>query len=225
MLTNLAYGGSEAGTQFKSGAGSNAETCNPSASMWCLQPTPARNTKQWLNPASTSITQSPSYPRCGAAFRTTAASIDYTECGYLYNWCAALGNASSSCGMLFGGGDVANAGVGLCPSGWKLPKGSPSGEFSYLDGMMHGDGGFPPSGSGSTYSPNWQISGIWRGVMAGYFYAGTGLIQQSTDGYYWSSTIATNDSAFVLRLSPIIVSHRDAGGKSAGMSVRCVDNF
>jgi uncharacterized protein (TIGR02145 family) len=224
MLTNLAYGGSEAGTQFKSGAGSNAETCNPSASMWCQQPTPARNTKQWLNPASTSITQSPDYTRCGAAFRTTAASIDYTECGYLYNWCAALGNANSSCSIGFGGGDVANAGVGLCPSGWRLPKGSPSGEFSYLDGMMHGDGGFP-SGSDSTYSANWQNSGIWRGVMAGNFYPGTGLVQQGTDAHYWSATIFSDITAFTLHFSRYIVTHAGGGGKWAGMSVRCVDNF
>jgi uncharacterized protein (TIGR02145 family) len=211
MLTNLAYGGSEAGVQFIDGTGSkDATTTSASSTYWDRTNPPYNNQKQWLDPTNNDV---PLYgtgsTRCDAAFRDTA-SIDYTECGYLYSWCAALGNASASCSA--SSGNVSNAGGGLCPSGWRLPTGSSSGEFQ---AMYSAIGGTPASLGG--------ISSTWRGVYSGSFNPGNGLYLQSINGQYWSATASSNTSASYLNFSSSTVGTNDIA-KYNGLAVRCVLN-
>jgi uncharacterized protein (TIGR02145 family) len=209
MLTNLAYGGTEAGTQFTSGAGQST-TGNGAASgtIWDRTNPPASNQKQWVDPTTAAVTQY-NGTRCATAYRTTAASINYTECGFLYNWCAALGNSNSACGQT--SGDVANAGVGLCPAGWRLPTGGSSGEFQAMYTAIDG-----------THANLVGASSTWRGVYSGYFYAGLGLRYQSTEGDYWSATASSSIYGYSLGFGTSGVSPANYTYKYGGFAVRCI---
>jgi uncharacterized protein (TIGR02145 family) len=212
MLTNLAYGGTEAGTQFTSGAGQSTTT-NQTASgtNWNATSPPYNNQKQWVNPTTSTVTQY-SGTRCATAYRTSAASLDYTECGYLYNWCAALGTASANCSESTDGTIITNAGAGVCPAGWRLPTGGSSGEFQALHTAM-----------GSSLS-NWLSSGAWRGVYSGSFYGGYGLDVQGGFGYYWSATARASGYANYMYFSSTNVYLTSANYKYSGFAVRCVAN-
>jgi uncharacterized protein (TIGR02145 family) len=212
MLTNLAYGETEAGTQFTSGAGQSTSTNQTaSTSNWNRTNPPYNNQKQWVNPTTTAVTQY-NGTRCATAFRTTAASINYTECGYLYNWCAALANASASCSESTNNTNITNGGVGLCPTGWRLPTGGASGEFQ---AMYTAIGGTQASLVGS--------SSTWRGVYSGSFDPGFGLYYQGSYGYYWSSTASSSALSYSLAFNTSSVNPRNAGtSKYYGSAVRCV---
>jgi uncharacterized protein (TIGR02145 family) len=207
MLTNLAYGGSEAGTEFTGGKGQTTTTNQlASATNWNRTSPPYNNQKQWVNPANTGVTQGSGYTRCATAYRTSASALDYTECGYLYNWCAALGSASDFCSSTQHP-DI--AGEILCPTGWRLPTGG-TGEFPTLHIAM-----------GSKYD-NWLPSGVWRGVYSGIFYPGNGLTNQGSHGYYWSSIAYTADSAYVLSFSSGSASATGWMIRAYGLAVRCI---
>jgi hypothetical protein len=171
-----------------------------------LTPTASNATRQFVDPTDNRVTQESDYPRCATAFRTIVNTLDYTECGYFYNWCAALGNAYASCSNNIYGTDITNAGVGLCPSGWRLPR---IGEFQSLYTAMDSD-----------YT-NWLPTGVWRGVLAGYFFPSVGLRSQSIYGYYWASTVysemATHIGYFDSSSAGSSFSY-----KYAGFAVRCI---
>ncbi|MDR2063431.1 MAG: IPT/TIG domain-containing protein, partial [Candidatus Nomurabacteria bacterium] len=213
MLTNLAYGGTEAGTQFTSGAGQNTTT-NVAASdtNWNRTNPPYNNQKQWVDPTVSAVTQG-SGTRCAVAYRTTSSSISYTECGYLYNWCAALGAASADCNTSTNGAVNPNAGVGICPAGWRLPTGGDDGEFQALYTALD-----------STYSNAVGTGSLWRGVIqSGYFNGGVGLSSQGTNGSYWSATNSSSTFAHYLYITSSGLSPKmNNGQKYLGISVRCV---
>jgi uncharacterized protein (TIGR02145 family) len=209
MLTNLAYGGAEAGTQFTSGAG-QATPSNVAASStaWNRANPPYNNQKQWVDPTTAAVTQY-NGTRCATAYRTSAASINYTECGFLYNWCAALGNSNSACAQA--SGNVANAGIGLCPDGWRLPTSGPSGEFPAVYAAI-----------GGTHANLVGASSTWRGVYSGVFDPGSGLGLQSTIGYYWSATAVSAINGYHLNFSASSVLPASITNKHYGFAVRCV---
>jgi uncharacterized protein (TIGR02145 family) len=224
MLTNLAYGGTEAGTKFTSGAGQSTTTnVSASGTNWNRTNPPYNNQKQWVDPTTAAVTlaQITDNTRCATAYRTTPESIDYTECGYLYNWCAALGNASASCNTSTANTTITNAGVGLCPTGWRLPTGGADGEFAYLNGMMAGDGGTSTTND-DAHKANWLSSGTWRSVLTGWFYAGDGLAWGSSYVRYWSGTTTTSaTTAFVLSIDSTGLGFYGSL-KWIGNPVRCV---
>ena len=180
MLTNLAYGGPEAGVEFTTGNGISGNTI-ASFDTWTTQSPPLNNQKQWVNPTNSTlnggnVTQNGTN-YCATAFRIRASSVDYTECGYFYNWCAALGNASALCNTSAANSNIANAGIGLCPTGWQLPT------YSEFNAMYAALGNVPTL----TYGP----TSTFRGVLAGDFYPSVGLREQDTRGYLWSAVSFT----------------------------------
>jgi hypothetical protein len=215
MLTNLAYGTSSFGIQFTSGQGtSSSASCTPSYNVWCQQHPPNNNAKQWLNPTSSYITLG-SGTRCTKAYATAATGtggVDYTECGYLYNWCAALGDASASCGVTSSNTTIANAGVGLCPTGWRLPTGGYYGEFYNLHYAM------------GEVNANWHPSGAWRGVYSGQFGPGYGLSGGGYEGDYWSGTVPTDQYANSLYFYGTGANPTGRNYKFSGQAVRCILN-
>ncbi|MDR2336667.1 MAG: IPT/TIG domain-containing protein [Candidatus Nomurabacteria bacterium] len=220
MLTNLAYSEStsgittySAGIEFTSGAGTTSTYCTPSATAWCREAAPSA--KQWVDPSSTTVTSS---SRCASAY-STSITLTYAECGYLYNWCAALGTASAKCSA--SSGNVSEAGVELCPANWRLPTGGSSGEFSYLNGMMAGDGGASTTND-QAHGENWISSGAWRGYYAGYFLPGTGMTSRGEAGLHWSATAYSASDGYGITFSRYGINVRFDTAKYYGLAVRCI---
>jgi uncharacterized protein (TIGR02145 family) len=209
MLTNLAYGGDEAGIKFTTGTGQSDVTGDApaSASTWTKQTPPYNNQKQWLDPTNPDISQDSTGTRCAIAYRTTSSSIDYTECGYLYNWCAALGNSSPACGQ--NSGVVDGAGATVCPAGWRLPTRH---EYSGMYAAI-----------GNNHSELVGVSSAWRGVYSGRLEPGYGLRYQGSNGYYWSSSAANLVNGVNLSMySNEAVNTSNSSEKWMGFAVRCV---
>ncbi|MEE8712706.1 IPT/TIG domain-containing protein [Bifidobacterium crudilactis] len=185
MLTNLAYGGTDAGTEFTTGKGQSTANClTASASNWDSTRPPCNNQKQWLNPANTNVTIADSATRCSAAFRVSATTLDYTECGYMYNWCAALGNSNASCGITTTA-NVANAGLHTpCPTGWRLPTGGTGGDVDTLSKAI------------TANKTQWYgATSKWRGLYSGFFFTGVGITGIGSRGTYWTSRSTIVESA------------------------------
>jgi uncharacterized protein (TIGR02145 family) len=220
MVTNLAYGTASDGTttyragfEFTSGIGTTVSSCTPSETVWCLQTPPAGNAKQWVNPTNLNVTQDSSFTRCTKAFATAVTGtngVDYTECGYLYNWCAALGTASDSCNESTENTNVTDAGVGLCPTDWHLPTGDASGEFQTLHAAM------------GSATANWRPAGAWRGVYSGSFNPNYGMYNQGNYGLYWSATVFSSRNAYRLNFHRSAAYQVDNYFKYNGFAVRCI---
>jgi uncharacterized protein (TIGR02145 family) len=217
MLNNLAFGGTGAGTQFTTGAGTGSTNCTPSYNTWCAKTPPSNNSKQWADPKNDSVTQNTGNDatRCAVNYNTSV-TINYTACGYFYNWCAALGNGATgstyNCSTTTEGYiDIPNAGEGLCPTGWRLPTRN---EYIVLWTTK----------LGNRLADILGASSVWRGAYSGSFGPGNGLNGQGTRVYYW---MATTNSTFAgtARIVP-----EDGPGASAyygadryyGFPVRCI---
>jgi uncharacterized protein (TIGR02145 family) len=178
MITNLAYGGTEAGTQFTYGAGqATSTTTTASNTDWGRRSPPYNNQKQWVSSVAPGVTTVGGTGCGGAAYRTTADSITYTECGYLYNWCAALGTAASYCNTTTSQ-DVPSAGTGLCPANWRLPTVN---EYEILWTTKFG----------RTLANIAGVGSVWRGAYAGVFDPGVGLVDRGGRGEYWQAAGVT----------------------------------
>jgi uncharacterized protein (TIGR02145 family) len=231
MLTNLAYGEANdggvttysAGVEFKNGAGQDTNNnVGASADKWNRKNPPYSDQKQWLDPTRDTITVFGSGTNPTKAYATSASGLDGTEVGYLYNWCAALGSASGDCDVA--SGNIANAGVDLCPAGWRLPTGGATGDFAYLNGMMVGDEGGYSVSTDAEHAANW-LGGVWRGVRAGQFNPYYGISSYGSSGYYWSGTAGASASANLMMIADSILGAPDSGvGRYVGSSVRCIAN-
>jgi uncharacterized protein (TIGR02145 family) len=209
MLNNLAYGGNidnngvEFGTMnhYTSGNGTSGWTSSATSIAYYTDPY-ADSTAN-----GGGVTQY-SGTKCAVSYRTTATSISYTECGFLYNWYAATAGTGTA-GMSSG-----NATASICPVGWRLPTGGGSGDFSALYTAL-----------GSNRNNLVGTSSAWRGVYSGNFYPASGLAYQGGDGDYWSSTVYSAAYARALYFGSSVVSPGDSNGnKYNGSAVRCVAN-
>lgn len=93
----------------------------------------------------------------------------------------------------------------ICPKGWRLPIGGSSGEFVKLYNKY-------PSSALMRKDPGFVLSGNIRINVFG----------NSSNGYYWSSTVTTADiaSSYYISSSSVLL---DGGYKdSSGFSVRCI---
>ncbi|MDR2063778.1 MAG: fibrobacter succinogenes major paralogous domain-containing protein [Candidatus Nomurabacteria bacterium] len=219
MLTSLAYSGeidsngNDFGTMNHYASGNGSSGWNNGASYIAY----------YTNPTNYSVTQHSSGKRCSSSYRTTASSINYTECGFIYSWYAAT--AGTGTANLTSG----DAPASICPVNWHLPTGSNTGEFAYLNGMMAGDSD-ASTVKDATHAVNWiGASSIWRGVTSGSFNPGYGLVYQGSTGSYWSATLKSSTQVHGLgigaTINSVYLGDNDTTARFAGRAVRCVANF
>jgi uncharacterized protein (TIGR02145 family) len=166
MQTNLAYTGlgTQGDTTFISGDA--APAANNAIPQWL--PTPS------------------SYPLFSTGEPSLATGSDTgVQYGFLYNWCATSGAQSSACSNSATTASI-DAGVSICPAGWRIPTAD---EFVALNDELNG---------GQTWFPDPTDNGLisdWLGVFAG-SWTGQGNTFWGTGGagMYWAMS-ATNGAA------------------------------
>ena len=143
--------------------------------------------------------------------------------GNYYTWSAAMANTDN----LITKSDSESANTSICPTGWKLPYGTDSGNgntsggFNYLGIQL---GATTASSANSNtwrrYPNNFLLSGwIWGN-------SSSTISNRSTQGYYWTS--AAYDSqpklsyAFSLDSSTKLYPGTYSSYKQSGYSVRCI---
>ncbi|MDR2063187.1 MAG: fibrobacter succinogenes major paralogous domain-containing protein [Candidatus Nomurabacteria bacterium] len=221
MITNLAYGGNADGSSINNHGvsfGTMTHYTGDGSSSWTESSTSAA---YYVDPYTDSAPNGGRVAQhlgtaCTSSYRTTAGSIDYTECGYLYNWYAATAGTGTA--------NMTNseATASICPTGWRLPK------INLVGGQWNG--GDPKdlyTALGSQHSSLIGASSIWRGVYSGYFNPRTtnyfGLVNQSNDGEYWSSRAGTQSWATpAFSFSTTRVSAGTNTYKYDGGAIRCI---
>jgi uncharacterized protein (TIGR02145 family) len=119
---------------------------------------------------------------------------------------------------------------GICPDGWHVPRGGAddNSEFVKLDKMVGGTGA---NGQTSTnYTTFWKptaatvvtTSDPWKGIYSGYADSSEGLLNQSSFGYWWSSTESGAMYVYYLVVSASGVYPQNSYDKYYGFTVRCV---
>jgi uncharacterized protein (TIGR02145 family) len=182
MLTNLAYNGNlnNNGLSF----GSMTHYDGNGTSSW---PTSTTTAAYYTDPHedSTSYGGKVSGGSCPSlSYRTSAAAIDFTECGFLYNLPAATAGTASVTSL---GGDAT---ASICPTGWRLPKGArvigDKTSTNELNALL--------ANLGNNINKLVGTGSVFRAVYSGYYnpqlsaMPAPGLINQGTGGSYWSAT-------------------------------------
>jgi uncharacterized protein (TIGR02145 family) len=150
-----------------------------------------------------------------------------TKCGYLYNWYA----ATDGTGTYALGTSGNQAAASICPTNFRLPSAMSNGSTPTSNGTSATAADFPvlnasmnanslTTGSTTSHPTNWLFSGAWQGAYSGYWL--NGLINQSSTGYYWSSTAYSSTYARALTLISGNVYPDNTLGKYYGFAVRCV---
>jgi len=146
-----------------------------------------------------------------------------TGCGYLYNWytaTAGTGTSSSAANSIAAGS--------ICPSGWRLPRGTmttndPNNDGAVLNGAMNGGG--PATAYDTSYGRNWWYNGKFEAASPGIYgnssYDGIGY-----RGVFWTATVSMSTTYarwFEVSSAGVYVSAGDvANSKYAGVNVRCM---
>jgi len=199
MLTNLAYQGGGTNTY------NDTKTMTKNAAISYL----AR--VGWTGSYTVSSTE-PANPST-----STDGGATGTQYGYLYNWCAAMGVQDGTAGQP-NTAACANAttpavdpSISICPAGWRLPTGGPTGEFAALNTAVNGGATNTDAGLRTT----------WLAQYAGNFY--NNMFYQGTDTAYWSSTPNSAGYSYVMSVGPSAVNVSASNGpKTVGYPVRCV---
>ena len=137
--------------------------------------------------------------------------------GYLYNWPAATAGETQASVT---SGNAANS---ICAKGWRLPIGGDTGEFAMLNAKMNNPAATSPStSSGTGYYQNWQYTGPFKGVFAGYWWEGFG--GQGSYGNLWSADPDWSVDAFYAAFAAGGVYPGGSSGRDSGFGVRCLLN-
>ena len=173
------------------------------------------------------------------------------KASYLYNWCAALGDTSANCASSVAAttnntvinGTTVTSGtttsqpevIGICPTGWRLPKGGPeatsstptttANEFAKLDIAMGGTGaGRSSANTHSLFMGTATTNTNWLGMFGGNYY--NGFNNQGAFAQWWSSTAWQASTAYFLDLNigGTFVHPALDGNKTHSFSVRCLLN-
>lgn len=136
----------------------------------------------------------------------TTDTTTNTKHGVVYNFYAA------TAGTVSGSSSTGNSTYDICPAGWRLPTGGPSGEQEVVYGY---------------YSENGRLTAAVSNGGAGFTRAGyftSGSISGTYNyGYYWSSTNKDNGSSYALYISGTTYATTTSGiSRYYGLSVRCV---
>ncbi|MCL2094903.1 hypothetical protein FWH13_02180 [Candidatus Saccharibacteria bacterium] len=191
METNLAYAGGGTNTYGDVRAITNSESASSTDAFFMIPP--------GANP--TSNPTSPSLSTTGGG-----------QLGYLYNWCAAMGNQQGTAACTNAAAPLPDANISICPGGWRLPIGGPGGEWTLLNNAINS--GSTSSTSGLLTNSLFMYSGVWDDYFQ---YQGEG-------GDYWSGTLADATSAWYIWLYSHTwgVNPSATADTSIGLAVRCV---
>lgn len=194
MLTNLAYAGGGTNTY------GDVDTLTNGTGGATTYTTPS-----YYVPTAANPTTEPTSPST-----STDGGATNPQYGYFYNWCAAMGgqatNACSSAST-----PAADATVSVCPAGWRLPTGaSITGEYTLLNSAINSSSTSSDAGLRTTWLG--QYGGSWNNG-----FAGVGSL-----AYYWSSSLYSSTSGFVLYFYSFNVAPANGVIKYYGLAVRCI---
>ena len=131
--------------------------------------------------------------------------------GGQYSWLSAINSSSN-----YSSGTVSTS---ICPTGWRLPTGGASRDFSALQNALNGTTSntstFTSSNNWRKYPNNFVFAGHWNDIYAN---------NRGTQGYYWSSSVYSSYAAYLLYLDSATVNSDTFYNKRPGRSVRCVYN-
>ena len=184
----------------------NTYTVSKLADGKCWMTQNLRIAGKTLTPADSDVTSNYTIPSSSIsgfnAYNTSNAYVDGDD-GF-YNWYTATAGTGTQSMSTQG----QNTAVSICPKGWRLPtSGNSSSEFQALYNNYS-------SSSALRSNPvNLTLSGYVRSSSRSY---------QGSYGYYWSSTVNSDDSAYDLGLSASNVYPANYYGKYGGFSVRCI---
>ena len=185
----------------------NTYTVSKLADGKCWMTQNLRIAGKTLTPADSDVISSYTIPASNfSGFNTysdSRAYVDNTYGGY-YNWyTATAGTGTTSLSAQY-----QNTTVSICPKGWRLPtSGNSTSDFQTLYNSYN-------SSSALRSSPvNLILSG---------HASSSSMDNQGSVGCYWSSTVYSNDDAYLLYLSSWSVYPSLNFSKSSGFSVRCV---
>ena len=113
----------------------------------------------------------------------------------------------------------------FCPLGWQLPYSGTGGDYydksrswNYLFdtyGISYNPSGASEVAKVKSYPLSYVFSGI-------FFWIRGQLSLQDSDGYYWSSTIVNNTSAYDHNTWATVIRPSSTYAKGGGMALRCV---
>lgn len=232
MLTNLAYGGGGNGqyadtkTLTDSTNGYVVEDCyeNPAS---C---TAAGNTARYFAPPQANPTIYPNQPSL-----SQDGGVTNPQFGYLYNWCAAMGNQQGTDACSYGVDTTdPDSTISICPAGWSIPGGSGNQvwsetSFGILLNSINALGSpGTETGNGSDNSEaGSNLRSVWLGQYGGQWFNGFTLGTEEEGGgagFYWSFPQTSLSQASSLIFSGPAVYPIFSEEKIYGLSVRCMIN-
>lgn len=133
------------------------------------------------------------------------------KAGGLYNYYAA------TAGTVESSSNWHNATSDICPKGWRLPTGGAPGNVSSdLEFLT----------SISRYDTPDEISGYITSGGAGFVFTGyfgaAGVVNDTTNGFYWSSTMGSATAAYDLTVTASTFAIGSSRARNRGEAVRCV---
>ena len=150
---------------------------------------------------------------------TGSSSTGATNYGYLYNWSAATGGATTTTNPA-----GTNAASSICPAGWRLPTGGSGGEFAMLNAKMNNINATAPSTSGGAgFYQNWQNNSALKGVFSGFWRSGS-FTEQGTSGLLWSNSVhaSTVNEAYFAYIFNSYVYITASDTRDYGAALRCL---
>ena len=163
---------------------------------------PASSTRNWCNGNSANC-----YHRLLVLNYGDAGNTAHPEYGSYYNWYT----ATATYGMR---STTTDTDYSICPAGWRLPKGGPSGEFEDLYNAGYNT---PAKLLQDIGGPHFVLSGARE----------AGSTQSAGEiGRWWSSTPTTDQKRayrFLVSETSVQPSDPNIYGKHRGLSVRCIN--
>lgn len=196
MLTNLGYAGGGTNTY------SDAKTLHNGTA----ESGPNATVATYYIPTNAQVTVDPTQPST-----STDGGATSPQYGYLYNWCAAMGDQGGTAACIDDTTPAPNASISICPSGWRLPTSDAGGEFEHLTTAIGGTDDTPGvTAMLTTFMA--QRAGVWTGSFSG----------QNSFGTYWSSSQYSSNVARMLFIYTNNVTPSNSSFKTDGLSVRCI---
>ena len=183
----------------------NTYTVSKLADGKCWMTQNLRIAGKTIAPADSNVTANYTIPASSingfSSFDVSNAYVDSD--GGFYTWHAATAGTGTRSLSTQG----YNTSVSICPKGWRLPTGDDNGEFKTLYDNYN-------------YSLALRSSPV-NFTLSGDVYSGSREYQGSY-GFYWSSTVSSGYSAYLLYLTASVVLPAYRNDKSQGYSVRCI---